>query len=406
VNGGKTIFAGDKNHKFLNCIPDHKRITRMGLKSIFGKKETDPKTAFWNWFVKNEARFKKAKETEAAHEFLNELIEQMSPFNPWLKALAGPFDDNTYELIITADGDIALFCKVEELAAAAPSIPGWKITAHKPALGYDTMSIEMHGHIFSGTNMQFYPLNDPDYPDEISIMLVHPDFKQEEYEEFSGGCQIYIQNALGELNFATLIDSMDVRGVPSKEEAIELIPLSKLHDYLVWREKEFVEKYANQDEQRPEESWGVLETAVGDEGKPLLAVIDSGFKDWEYRSAYQWLAQVDIEFEVEENGMPGAKAMEDIQQVEDDIWQLLEAKQLAWLVGHYTHDGLRFVFFYTGDYNEVAKIVNQYLETHDWDYKIVFHIRKDKYWKAMDYFFNVEATEEEEEEGEDESENN
>ncbi|HEX7904746.1 MAG TPA: DUF695 domain-containing protein [Chitinophagaceae bacterium] len=374
----------------------------FGIKKMTGKKENDPKKVFWNWFIKHEHRFKKVNGTDEAHDFLNELIEQINPFNPWLKALAGPYDDDRYELIITADGDIALFCKVEELVAAAPAIKGWIVTAHKPPIGSDTMSIEMHGYTFGGSNLQFYPVTDPNYPDEINIVLVHPDFNKDEEDNFLSGCQIYIQNAMGELNTATLIDSMDVRGLPEASEAIELIPMSKLNDYLVWREKEFVEKYATLDVKRPAESWGVLEANAGDENKPMLAVIDAGFKDWEYRSAYPWLAQVDIEFEGNEDGMPEKKAMEEMQQLEDDILQLLERLPSTFLMGHDTHDGLRSIYFYTDQFNEVATIINHYLESRSWDYKIVFHIRKDKYWKAMDYFFN--ATEREEDEDDDDQE--
>ena len=81
-------------------------------------KKNIPSTAenFWNWFLKNKVRFKKVlNNSQQAQQFLDELITSMKPFNPWFKALAGPFDDKRSELIITSDGDIALFCKVEEL---------------------------------------------------------------------------------------------------------------------------------------------------------------------------------------------------------------------------------------------------------------------------------------------------
>ncbi len=378
----------------------------IGMKKT-KRKVDDPRQSFWDWFVKNEARFKKVNGTEAAHDFLNELIEQLKPFNPWLKALAGPYDDDRYELIITADGDIALFSQVEELVKVAPPVKGWLITAHKPPLGAETMTIEMHGYSFGADNLSFYAVNDEGYPDEINIVMVHPDFNEKEEENFNAGCQIFLQNALGELQTATIIDSLDVRGAPAADEEIELIPVTKLHDYLVWREKEFVEKYAHLDAVRPEESWGVLEATAGEEAKPMIAVIDSSFKDWEYRSAYPWLAQLDIEFEANENGLPSKKTMEAIQKIEDALLVNLENGPETFLVGHDTHDGIRSIYFYTDDYNEVSRIIHVYLETVAPGFKIVFHVRKDKYWKAMDYFFNaIEGGEEEDieedEPGEDE----
>jgi hypothetical protein len=89
--------------------------------------------------------------------------------------------------------------------------------------------------------------------------------------------------------------------------------------------------------------------------------------------------------------------MKEMQQLEDDVYALLEEAQLVFLLGHDTHDGLRSIYFYTNQYNEVAARINQYLETNDWSNQVVFHIRKDKYWKEMDYFFNAPVSEEEEE---------
>src|SRR5690349_13783870 len=101
------------------------------LKKIL-EKNSDNRAAenFWNWFGSNEQQFRNViNDSAKAQEFLDELIGQMKPFNQWFKALAGPYDDKRYELIITADGDIALFCKVEEFVQAAPSFDNWVITA-------------------------------------------------------------------------------------------------------------------------------------------------------------------------------------------------------------------------------------------------------------------------------------
>lgn len=355
----------------------------------------DPKEVFWKWFVENESTFKTAfRDPVQAHAFLNELITQMKPFNPWLKALAGPYGDGKFELIITADGDIALFCKVEELVNAAPKVNDWLITAHKPPVGSDNLQIEMYGHKFEAGMLAFYPVNDTNYPDEISIVVIHRDYTEEDHDKFKTAASIYLQNAIGELNSTTIIDEIQVKAAPLAEQGIELIPIGKLNDYLTWRQKEFVEKYANLNTSLPEESYRVIE-ASGNEGKPLLAVINAGFKDWEYRSAYPWLVQVDIDYDGYESGMPNEKQLKDLQQIEDDITRILDARQLALFLGHETHDGLRTIFFYTDKYNPVSKIVNEYLEITPWSYNIVFHIRKDKYWKNMDFFFDAEETEEE-----------
>lgn len=42
-------------------------------------------------------------------------------------------DNETAELIITADGILKNYVFVEELIDSVPKIKGWKFTAHKPA---------------------------------------------------------------------------------------------------------------------------------------------------------------------------------------------------------------------------------------------------------------------------------
>jgi hypothetical protein len=366
-----------------------------GVKKLYTSKDgTDPKQAFWNWFIENEKRFKAVfQDTGKAHDFLNELVEQMKPFNSWLKALAGRYDDQRFELIITADGDIALFSKVDELVAAAPLVRGWVITAHKPPIGADSIQVHMHGYEFGENVLTFYAVNTEEYPDEISIVLVHPGYKEEHHDKFLTAGTIYLQNTLGELNLATLVDEVRVEGLPAADKNIELIPVTKLKDYLSWREKEFVEKYASLNASRPEENYRVIE-ATGNEGKPVLAVIDAGFKNWEYRSAYPWLTQIDIDFKGNESGLPDDKQLKDLQQIEDELAERLEGAKLAFLIGHETHDGLRAIYFYTDKYYPVSKIVHDYLQSTAYKYDIVFHIRKDKYWKNMAFFFDAEEEEE------------
>jgi hypothetical protein len=353
------------------------------------KQDKKPAELFWNWFVKNEHRFKDAiGNTEKAHVFLDELITQMKPFNPWLKALAGPYDEKTLELIITADGDIALFCKVEELVAAAPAISNWRITAHKPSIGMEPMSIEMFGHQFNSDNMSFYPLTDPQFPDEISIVIVHADYNEDEDANFQTAGMIYLENALGELNTATMIDKYEVSRPPSPGENVELIPLAKLDGYLKWREKEFVEKYANKEAIRPVENWGVLE-AEDREGKPMFATIDSGFRGWEYMAAYPWLVQVDIDYKGDSKGLPDKKQMGALQDIEDELIQKMKAMPSVIFLGHHTHDNRRSIFIHTDDYNPVSKVMHAYIESAKTEYKIVFFIRKDKYWQNMAFFYDA-----------------
>ena len=51
---------------------------------------------------------------------------------------------------------------------------------------------------------------------------------------------IFLDNFLGELNFVTTIDHVSVIGKKDAEK--ELVPIGKLKDFLMWREKEFLSR--------------------------------------------------------------------------------------------------------------------------------------------------------------------
>jgi len=351
----------------------------------------DHAAAFWKWFVENEVRFRQVEKTnsEEALIFLDDLIGEMKPFNPWLKALAGPYGNDKHELIITADGDIALFCKVEELVQAAPAVEGWVITAHKPPLGFEGISIDMYDKEFNAKSMSFFPILNDHYPDEVDIRLTHTEYDSEEDKQFQAGGMIYLENGLGEINVATKIDRYEVGPTPTVDKAVELIPVSKLNDYLNWREKEFVEKYESVNIDRPQEEFHHLEAEDGD-GKPLVAIVDAGFSEWGFKPAYPWLLQVDIQFEGDHTGLPDEKQLLELRAIEDEIRALFPEDGSIWFIGHRTYDHFRNIFFYSNEFRKNAMMLHNYIEIKSWDYDVVFFIRKDKYWRAMEQYFDAQ----------------
>jgi hypothetical protein len=350
----------------------------------------DAANLFWQWFVDNEYRFRELEknDSEQALVFLDELIGHMKPFNQWLKALAGPYSGNRYELIITADGDVSLFCKVEELIEKAPALPKWKFTAHKPALGFEGISIDLYEKKFSVDTTCFYPIVREEYPDEVSIILTHVDYNEEEDDQFQAGGMIYLENGLGEENTATKIDHYETGPLPPPDSGVEVIPISKLTDYLNWREKEFVEKYESVHAERPEESFNLLEAEDSD-GKVMLVTVDAGFREWPLRPAFPWLVQVDINYKGDTNGLPDNQQLEELQAIEDQVIDLLTAKSSCWFIGHRTYDNIRNIYFYASEYRSGSKLLHHFTETVRINYPILFFIRKDKYWQNMEMYFNV-----------------
>ena len=345
-------------------------------------------TAFWKWFGENEYRFKKLEKNDSdqALSFLEELIQQMQPFNPYLKALAGPDNNGNFELIITSDGDIALFNKVEELVNAAPPVPNWTFTAHKPALGFDGISIDLYGLQFSTETTSFYPVALDDYPDEVNIVITHNGYTKDMDDHYQAGGMIYLENGLGEVNTATKIDNYETGPVPDAGRDIELIPITKLNEYLSWREKEFVEKYETVPDERPD-TYHLLEAEDRD-GKKMLLTVNMDCRYWDKKPAYSWLLQVNINYTGDDMGFPSDEQLIALQTLEEEIFSLLPEDRTI-LAGNKTYDNCRNIYFYVSDYKGTAVLLNQYIESKATTYEILFFIRRDKYWRIMEQYFNL-----------------
>jgi hypothetical protein len=359
--------------------------------SKYFRKAGEAQTAaatFWQWFVENEYRFRELEKNDSdqALAFLEELIQQMQPFNPWLKALAGPYNNESYELIITADGDIAMFCKVEELVNAAPVVENWVFTAHKPALGFENISIDLYGLDFSAVTTSFYPIIQDDYPDEVSIVLTHTEYNKELDDHFQAGGMIYLENGLGEVNTATKIDNYETGPLPAEGDNIEIIPISKLADYLNWREKEFIEKYESAPTEKPD-VFHLLEAEDRD-GKLILVTVNMDCKYWDMKPAFSWLLQVNISYTGDEGGFPFEEQLMQLQNLEEEMVSLLPEDRSVF-AGNKTYDNCRNIYFYVNEYKITSRLLNDYIESKETDFEIVFFIKRDKYWRTMEQYFNL-----------------
>src|ERR1044072_5177491 len=138
---------------------------------------------------------------------------------------------------------------------------------------------------------------------------------------FGAGGMIYLENGLGEVNTATKIDHYETGPVPGAGEGIEIIPITKLGDYLNWREKEFIEKYESVPSERPD-MFHILE-AEDKDGKLILLTVNMDCRYWDMKPAYSWLLQVNINYTGDENGFPLEEQMIELQNLEQEMFNLL-----------------------------------------------------------------------------------
>ncbi len=358
------------------------------LKKIFStgkEKEVKTNEDFWNWFLDHEKAFFNCIQSRNNIEpdFLDKIMPKLQGLNTQFYCLAGMYNDTTAELIVTAEGNLKSFVFVEALIAAAPALPNWKFTALKPAVDSFDMEIKMGNFIFNKEKIKFYATEYDEYPDEIDITLVHDDYSEVNKNEITNGSYIFLDNTLGEMNFATLIDHFKVAENLTQQE---LIPLHKLKDFLLWREKEFIEKYDAERYDTANDNYTILQ-AEDENGLPLIALVNQALLNWEAKVSHPWMLVVDTKYDgSHNNGLPPAEIYELMNQFEDELTELLPDSKGYLNLGRETYNGLKTIFVACKEFRTASSITANLIKNYSSKLNITYDIYKDKYWRTMNKF--------------------
>ncbi|MBT9394683.1 DUF695 domain-containing protein [Hymenobacter sp. NST-14] len=354
--------------------------------SIMNSNLTKSYQDFWVWFQKKEKTFflalQEGKHIEQA--FFDKLSPKLDIVKEGFYFLAGMADDKTAELVLTADGVIQNIVFVEELVRAAPAIAGWKFTALKAASYMDEVNIKMAGYTFNVNNINFYSADDTACPDEVNIIAVHDDLEVENTATISNGVGIFLDNYLGELDFATEIDNVTV--ISPSDAQQPLIPIGKLKDFLAWRKKEFTERYEGIRHNTEDDEYASFEAELADD-KRLVAVMNTDLLAWDAKASHPWILLVEIPYDGERtNGMPDEETYELLNQIEESILTELKDSEGYLNVGRQTADGVREIYFACNDFRKPAKVLYQIQADYSTQLAINYDIYKDKYWQSFARF--------------------
>lgn len=358
------------------------------LKNIFDKKDKPIKsyTDFWDWFLKNAKDFSKIvnSRNEIEKEFFDKLSPKLGELKEGYLFLAGMYDDNTVELVLTADGNTKNIVFVEELVNCAPNIDGWKITAHKPAMNIENVNITMAGFEFSQKNINFYANEFKDYPDEIDITIVHDDLTEENKNQIINGTYIFLDNYLGELDFVNNIDTLKTVGKFEAEK--ELIPISKLKDFLIWRQKEFIEKYKGIRYDTENDGHSTFDAEL-ESGSKLFTVINTDLLNWDRKASHPWVAIMTLKYDgSKSNGMPNENDYKLLDKIQDELMTELKDIDGYLNIGRQTASGEREIYFSCTDFRKPSKIFFETQQNYLGNFQIDYDIYKDKYWQSFQRF--------------------
>ncbi|MDQ0783300.1 DUF695 domain-containing protein [Chryseobacterium sp. W4I1] len=361
----------------------------MGIfDKILGKKEPEKESRtyndFWDWFLtKEKTFFEVVKNREHIEDqFFDVMAPELSKINEGYYFLSGMSDDHTAELIITVEGDIKKIIFAEELVAAAPKMDRWKITALKPETNIENVGIRMNDCEFTKDNIYFYSNEIDGYPDEIDLAFVYSDLNEANRSSATTGICIFLDNFLGELNFATQIDTFSVIGKNEAEK--ELIPIEKLKEFLLWREREFTEKYKDM-KLESEDQFSLLEATL-ENGMPLMATVNTSLLKYNAKASYPWISVLKISYDGSRNdGFPEEKDYNTMNTIEDYAAEVLAPESGHLYIGRETADSCKSIYFASKDFRRPSKVFDQIIKENP-QYKISLEIYKDKYWQSFEHY--------------------
>jgi len=357
------------------------------LKSILSKKSKSSLSydEFWTWFQENEKRFYNVikDRSRIAKDLFPKLASKLNEIRDGYLFLVGMTNDEKAEIIFTADGIIKNFVFIEELVDAAPAMRVWKFTALKPAMSSDGLLIEIGGYKFDDTKLFFCSNDQPGMPDEIDISIVHEDLDETNQRVIINGVYLYLDNFLGELQFATTIDKLDI--IAKQEAKGQLVPIAKLKDYLIWRQKEFVEKYEGTRWNTDNDTHSIFE-AVMQNGRPIVGLINSDLLNWDAKASHPWVCSCTIEYSNGRNGMPNEAADQLLAEIETSISDNLKDEDGYLYIGRETGDNKREIHIASKDFRKPSKLFHDIQQQFSNKGSVTFEIFKDKYWQSLSRF--------------------
>lgn len=358
------------------------------LKTLFGKQDEVIKSYndFWKWFLQKEKIFfSVVKNNQNIEEgFFDILSPKLEQLKDGYFYLTGMLDDNTAELVFTADGNLQNIVFVEELVNSAPEINGWKFTAHKEPINIEKFSIAMNGYEFNAENISFCVNEIPEYPDEIDINIIYHDLNNENKEIVCNGVYIFLDNFLGEIDFINRIDNFKVIG--KQDVTSDVIPIEKLKSYLDWRQKEFLAKYEGIWYDSEEDDYSIIE-AEAQNSNPLIIVIKSDLLKWENKASHPWILILVVNYDGENsNGMPNSDDYDLLNIIEEALLVELKASDGYINIGRQIGNGVKEIYFACKDFRKPSKVFYETQQKYANKFDINYEIYKDKYWQSFEKF--------------------
>jgi hypothetical protein len=344
---------------------------------LFKKTSKDKVKEFWNWFARNNHQylFLSDVDDDEKNAMMEKFLERLHQYceHLYFEIGAHPKDDKV-DLIITADGIIEYFEKVEELVDAAPDIPGWQILKFRQPHG-PGFTADYGDKVFDPEEIIFIPLYNEDMPDAIAIRVCYPDYAEDEKNTFISGTYITLDSLIGEKSAVMDIDYLDVVMTPEEISPDDYPRLSSIGQYI--RERKHF-KY-------PGEKFDIIER-TDDEGYLTFITANFAYKGFRYKNLFPWFLKIMVKIkQYNENGHPEEEEAEVLNSFENFLEGKMKESCIVHYIGRSTLYKKRAVFFYLDNPETVKDTLQSIADSPDAMRSFQFEIEKDPEWHRVEY---------------------
>lgn len=186
----------------------------------------DPIEEFWDWFSSHSEELHVLDPNGS--ELLVTLGEKLKEIRPGLVFECGVQEGKAVELVISADGNRALFPLVLEVVKAAPRIPGWTVTAFRQP-DRSVGAIEMNGRRLDAEHLRFLAEEEGGV---THLLLLVPGLTEENFDDMARMAFILLDASLGEYRVETQVGAVDLAVMPDDPDAHGCLEFSRILDHL------------------------------------------------------------------------------------------------------------------------------------------------------------------------------
>ncbi|HEY4176758.1 MAG TPA: hypothetical protein VGM90_08005 [Kofleriaceae bacterium] len=180
-------------------------------------KVADPKVAtFWKWFADNAKALHDDQNLQGVMEKISAELDKVE---------TGVFgeigvDKDTRMLVISADGNKALFPAVQKIFDGHPTIAGWKIVAFRPrSQPGDGFSIEMNGKKLAPADVKF--VSEVASP-KLDVTIYLPGF--DDSDAVKQVAFLLLDHTVGEYDMETKIGGIDFAAIEKAPAGAKPLP--------------------------------------------------------------------------------------------------------------------------------------------------------------------------------------